>query len=137
MNNNKALTLIEVIVAAIILALLMLGLTNLFVSGKRYIMHARSRMTGGEIGRLFLEPLNMAVRQGDSSSTAADGWGHANNGLMGGVSYCGGAGAPQRADCPTQRTLNNVTYDAVYTISSNSPISNLTRVKLDVNWTEP
>ena len=142
MNNNKALTLIEVIVAAIILALLMLGLTNLFVSGKRYIMHARARMTGGEIGRLFLDPLNMAVRQ--------DTWGDNTNALYDApaagstIRYCDSvaahAGNQQPAGwCPSanERTLDGIVYNATYTFTRNSPINNLTKVKLDVTWTEP
>lgn len=137
MNNSKALTLLEILVAAIILALLMLGLTNLFYSGKRYLQHSRARMTGGEIGRLFLEPLNMAVRE--------DTWDVATNPLYdasGGGSttrYCDSVSVPQQPGCPTldERTLDKIIYDATYTFTRDNPIIDLTRVKLEVKWTEP
>jgi Tfp pilus assembly protein PilV len=45
--NKKALTLFEIIVSVVILALAVTGLANVFVAGKRYIQHSRSRMTGG------------------------------------------------------------------------------------------
>jgi type II secretory pathway pseudopilin PulG len=138
--NRRALTLVEIIVAVIIMAFVMLALSNLFLSGKRYIAHHRARMTGGEIGRLFLDPLQMAVRQGESASGAQDGWNQANNALTGGIIYCDGVGGhTQIPGCPTQtdRTLGTIVYNATYTITNNSPINNLKRVKLDVSWTEP
>ncbi|MDD2751852.1 MAG: hypothetical protein PHN59_01815 [Candidatus Omnitrophica bacterium] len=53
----------EVIVALVILAVVMAGLVNLFISGKRWIIHLNYRMAGGELGRQFLDPLQMQVRQ--------------------------------------------------------------------------
>ena len=144
MNNNKALTLVEIIVAAIILALSMLGLTNLFVSGKRYIMHARARMTGGEIGRLFLDPLNMAVRQDTWTTTTSALYDvvESPGPQLSTTRYCDSDpahSAMQQPGCPTadERTLDHIVYSATYNFTRNSPISNLTKVKLDVTWTEP
>jgi Tfp pilus assembly protein PilV len=61
--NKKALTLFEILVSVIILALVITGLANVFVAGKRYIRHSRMRMGGGEIGKQFLDPLQSYVRQ--------------------------------------------------------------------------
>ncbi len=66
--NKKALTLVEILVATVILALVVTGLANVFVSGKRYIKQSRLRMAGGEIGKKFLDPLQSYVRQ-DTWST--------------------------------------------------------------------
>lgn len=117
----------------------MLGLTNLFVSGKRLLAHSRARMTGGEIGRLFLDPLQMAVRQ--------DTWLDPANALYDNdppplptTRYCDGVGGhAQQPGCPSagERTLGNIIYDAKYEFTRNSPINNLTKVRLDVTWTEP
>jgi hypothetical protein len=41
----------------------MTGLANVFVAGKRYIKHSRLRMSGGEIGKKFLDPIQLLVRQ--------------------------------------------------------------------------
>ena len=61
--NKKALTLVEIIVSVVILALVITGLANVFVAGKRYIQHSRMRMAGGELGKEFLDPLQAYVRQ--------------------------------------------------------------------------
>lgn len=139
-KNIKALTLVEIVVSVIIMAFIMLGLTNLFITGKRYIVHNRARMAGGEIGRLFLDPLQMSVRQSESVSGAQDGCNQVNNTLTAGTKYCDSLGnIPQIPGCPSpeQRTLGAIVYNAKYTITADSPIANLKRVKLDVNWTEP
>jgi Tfp pilus assembly protein PilW len=64
------LSLVEIIVAMVILSLVMLGFINLFISSKGFIMHSRSLMTGGELGRYFLDPLQMEVRQDTWDTTA-------------------------------------------------------------------
>lgn len=114
----------------------MLGLTNLFVSGKRLLAHSRARMTGGEIGRLFLDPLNMAVRQDTWDDVANPLYDNPAAGST--TRYCGG-GTPSQPGCPSasERTLGNIIYDAKYEFTRNSPINNLTKVRLDVTWTEP
>jgi Tfp pilus assembly protein PilV len=63
--NKKALTLFEILVSVVILALVITGLANVFVAGKRYIKYSRLRMGGGEIGKRFLDPLQTYVRQND------------------------------------------------------------------------
>lgn len=65
-SKNKLIggfSLIEILISILILALIMTGLVSLFISGKRWILHTRSRMAAGELGKYFLEPLQMEVRQ--------------------------------------------------------------------------
>jgi prepilin-type N-terminal cleavage/methylation domain-containing protein len=63
--SKKALTLVEVIVSMVIFALIMAGLANLFVATKRLTLHSHSRMMLGELGRYFLDPLQMDVDQSE------------------------------------------------------------------------
>ena len=61
--NKKGLSLVEILVSLVIMGLVMVGLVNIFISGKRWTLHSRSRITAGELGRYFLDPLQMDVRQ--------------------------------------------------------------------------
>lgn len=115
--HKKALTLLEILISTLILAITIAGLANLYISGQKWLLHARSRMTGVELGKYFLEPLQMDVRQ--------DTWN----------TNCLGAG-----NCPNQ-TISisegpNVSrnYTASYNVSLNSPIANLTKVKVNITW---
>ena len=113
----------------------MAGMVSVFVSGKRHVMHARERMTGSEIGKLFLEPLQLAVRQ--------DTWDAASNGLkLVGVNYttyCDSVPAhTQNPACPSvasQRKVNNIDYTAQY-VENPIPGTDLRKVKVQVSWTE-
>jgi len=131
--NKKGLSLLEILISLVVLALLMASLTNLFVTGKRYILHSRSRMAAGELGRLFLDPLQMAVRQ--------DTWVNPNNPLATGIFYCDNEPAHaafQHPDCPALASvnLNGIAYTARYNITRDNPTANLTKVQVDINWTE-
>jgi hypothetical protein len=96
-------------------------------------------MSGGELGRVFLEPLQMHVRQ--------DTWGNATNALTAGNYYCddsatGHTGRTLLPGCPTsesQRTLDGTPYIAEYNISDMQAEANtpeLRRVVLSVRWQE-
>jgi len=113
--HKKGLTLLEILVASIILAIVTAGLANIFVVGKRYILRSRSRMAGGELGRVFLDPLQMDVRQ--------DLWG--SNCLSSGIG------------CPGTEVLSGITYAPTYDITPNSPAANLNKVKLTIEWEDP
>lgn len=112
--NKKGLGLVEIIVATVILAITMAGLVNLFISGKRYIQYNRSRMTAGELGKYFLEPLHMDVRQ--------DLW----------SSNCLGSGS----ECVGPQSIDGIIYTPVYYIGNDQPLVNLNRVRVDITWTE-
>jgi len=134
---KKGLTLLEIVISTSILAVTVVGLASIFVTGKRYILHSRSRMAGGELGKLFLEPLQLGVRQ--------DTWADATNPLAETPStspkYCDDDPShTQHPNCPpaASRTIDNITYTATYNISRTTPVgTNLNRVKVDVNWNEP
>jgi len=64
-RSAKGFSLLEIVVAATLLALIMAGLANVFVASKRWLMHSRLKMTAGEMGKYFLEPLQVSVNQGD------------------------------------------------------------------------
>jgi len=61
--KNSGLSLVEVLVSMLILAVVIGGLTNLFLSTKELVLHLHSRMVAGKLGRYFLDPLQMYVRQ--------------------------------------------------------------------------
>lgn len=110
-------TLIEIVVAAVILALVITGLANIFVAGKRWVLHSNMRMAGGELGRYFLDPLQMQVRQ--------DTWG----------ASCLGTG-----NCPGQ-TVGvaegfDTDYTASYSVTTDYQGTSLSKVVARVTWTE-
>ncbi|MCX5707170.1 MAG: hypothetical protein NTW13_05940 [Candidatus Omnitrophica bacterium] len=125
--SKKALSLLEVIVATIILAITMLGLVNLFISGKRLTLHAHYRMSAGELGKFFLEPLQLQVI------------GQLNSCLSGN----GKNPACPTADSGTQSSKDpnsKINYGSDYTITSliddhGNPLG-LRKVKLEVKWDE-
>lgn len=138
----KGFTLLEVLVSTIILALVLIGTVNVFISGKRWILHSRERMSAGELGKLFLAPLQAGVR--------VDTWGAAGNPLQltasdpGGLRYCddGVSGHTQQPGCPSSqdRTLDNIAYSAQYNITNVTTRlepSNIRRVVAIVSWNEP
>jgi Tfp pilus assembly protein PilW len=115
--NKKSLTLLEIIVATVILALVISGLANIFLVGKRYILGSHSRITSGELGKYFLDPLQNDVNQAT--------WTAAGNCL--GTGNCPNeiAGVAQGLDRD---------YTANYSIINNPTLANLKRVKVDITW---
>ena len=113
--NKKALTLLEIIVSIIILSVTMIGMTNLFMSAKRYIMHSRARMGGGELGKLFLDPLQMEVRQ-DTWDT------NANNLRI------------RHNDQGQSQTINGITYVPIYDVTDAG--LGMRRAVVTINWKE-
>lgn len=110
----------EIIISVIILAVIMAGVTNLFVSGKRWILHARMRMTGGELGRQFLDPWQMQVRQDEWATNC--------------LGTSNGAGCINLvADMGLWTDSNGITYTPTYEISQ---VGNLRKVRLTVTWNE-
>lgn len=150
-SNKRAFTLLEIVLAVIILSIVCVGLISIFGTGKRYILHARMRMAGGELGELFLNPLQSYVSQGERSVGASDdGWDDNNNALREtpGASkrHCGSAGL-QQPFCPAPidlaaRTLAGIEYSAEYVIKAikadaSATEDNLRKVVTTINWTEP
>ena len=113
---KKAMSLLEIIISMVILSLTLAGFTNIFFSGKTYLLSARSRMAGGEVGKYFLDPLAMQVR--------ADQWQGGN---------CLGGGTCDNSS----RIINNINYTPDYNITNLTANPNIRKVILTLNWTEP
>ncbi|MCK9433011.1 MAG: prepilin-type N-terminal cleavage/methylation domain-containing protein [Candidatus Omnitrophica bacterium] len=120
MIKQKAFSLVEVLIASVIFSLIMLGLASVFVSAGKQITHTRERMTGAQLGKLFLDPLQLFVRQ--------DTWGVAGNGLTAG-SYAG-----------TSQSINSRSFTEAHEVSAVggtvSEGSNLRRVVSTISWEE-
>lgn len=113
---KKGFSLVEIIVAMLLLSIVMLGLAGVFVAGKRHIMHSRERISSLELGKLFIDPLQNDVRQ--------DTWG--SNGLNVATSVVS-PGSPQ--------TINKTSFSATYTTTTVG--TDLRRVTTTVLWVEP
>lgn len=112
--DRRGFTLLEVLVSALLLSLVMLGLMNVFTGSKRYLLGSRWRITAGELGRYFLEPLSLNVSQ----NTWATGW------LGAGGNYS------------SSITLDGINYSAEYNITPNFNLTNVSKVRLNVTWND-
>lgn len=142
-NNKRGFTLLEIVISSIILAITSVGLAGICISGKKYIAHARARMAGGELGELFLNPLQSYVSQGERSILAFDGWDDVNNALRvtgGTLRYCDSVVThTQQPFCPPQadRTLAGIEYSATYQITAHPSTDKIRKVVTTINWIEP
>jgi prepilin-type N-terminal cleavage/methylation domain-containing protein len=120
MRKKKGFSLVEVMVAAVLFSLLMLGMFSVFVSASKHITHARERMTSSQLGEFFIDPLQIYVRQ--------DTWD--SNGLSLGSS----AGVTQN--------INNRNFTEVHAVADGTTDSalagtDLRRVTSTISWIEP
>lgn len=138
--NKRSTTLFEVIVATVIFSLVMAGMVSVFVAGKRHVMHSRDRMTSSEMGKLFLDPLQLDVRQYDWDNAVTNGlrWDPACPGRIC-TTYCDSVvGHTQNPACPSvasQRKVNNIDYTAQYEVAQVSG-TYLRKVVATVHWIE-
>ena len=119
--------MVEAIVASMLLAMVVIGLMAVFVTGKRHSVLNTSKTVAGQMAYKFLAFLPMYVR--------SDTWNTSGNELTGSTYYCGGVSTPQSSDCPpvAERTLNGLVYSGRYDVQD---FYSLRRVKLTINWTE-
>jgi len=110
------LSLLEIVVSTLIMALVMVGLVNVFLIAKRYMLSSRSRTAVGELGRYFLDRLQDDVRQ--------DQWG----------SNC--LSSDPTAGCPSAQTVGPILYTPSYAISDLTGTT-LRKVKVTITWNEP
>ncbi|MGD9015337.1 MAG: prepilin-type N-terminal cleavage/methylation domain-containing protein [Candidatus Omnitrophota bacterium] len=113
--ENSGFSLVEILIAMLTLALIMGGLANLFFSTQRLTTHHRYRVVAAELGRFFLDPLQMDVRQ--------DQWG----------SNCLSSGA----GCPGNEVVDGITYTPTYNTSDPLGGNLLRKVRLRIQWQEP
>lgn len=126
MHKGRGFTLLEIIIATIILSLTVLGLMGVFLSGNSWVLHFRERATSAELGKLFVDPLQMDVRQDTWDSNELN------------VS----ADPVPRVN----QTINNRIFTTTYTVADGKPASanydpvlantELRRVSMTVNWEE-
>ena len=116
--KHQGLSFIELLIAMVILGMTLAGFINVFASAKRLIALSQGRMSGGEIGRLVLDPLQTQVRE--------DRWGTAT------AVHC----LSTNSCAPVAVAIQNRNYNAVYTIDNEQPIANVNRVTVDINWNE-
>ncbi|MDP2928215.1 MAG: prepilin-type N-terminal cleavage/methylation domain-containing protein, partial [Candidatus Omnitrophota bacterium] len=117
-------TLVEVVVSMVVFGLVIVGLSSVFVSGGKLIMHNRERMTSAQLGKFFLDPLQADVRQ--------DTW---------------NSGSLKVSDTPvslTTQKINNRDFSATYKVADGitAPIdpaltgTDLRRVTATIIWDE-
>jgi hypothetical protein len=117
-KDRIGLSLLEIIVALLILSLVMYGLTSLFMVSKRLLYHSGSRITSMEVGKFFFEDANLSVR--------AD------------IDNC----LYNNSNCRnTSVTYNGVVYNVSYLTANVTNATNgntsLRKVIVNVTWTEP
>ena len=118
-KNNSGISMVEIIVSMVILALVMVGLVNVFVVGKTYTRGTGLRVSGGELGRFLLDPLQSDVREDQWFNTSSQ--------------YNLSIGT----HTPAPQTINNVTYAYSYNVTD-VPFGSTTvrKVVMRINWTE-
>ena len=121
MKKQNALTLIEILISTVVLSLVFLGLLNLFISGRRFLEHSQSRMGGGELGKVFMDPLQMQVRQSD--------WVDLGGSATGNQLQLGNS-------ITSAQSLNGITYTATSTVYAVDAAGNLRGVQTSINWQE-
>lgn len=123
--NKRGFTLLEILVAAVIMAMVMTGLAYVFLAGKRHLLYTRSKIQAAELDRLFLAPLQMQVKQSDWDSPSND---YNPPNLLQKGTRTGSA-----------ETLDGIDYTPTYEISvppgfsSDSPMR---KVKVAITWNE-
>lgn len=114
----------EIIVSLVILSITMAGLLNVFISAKKHSFRSRSRVSAGELGKYFLDPLQMDVTMQERTAGAQNGWGQVNNCLS----------SNPTSGCPSAQTVGNMPYTPAYTIDTVTE-TQLKRVKVAITWT--
>ncbi len=117
MPKKKGFTLVEIIVSTVIFSLVILGMLGVFVAGNNWVIHFRERSTSAELGKFFVDPLQMDVRQ--------DTWNQIGNNLL---------NVGTRSE--TVQKINNKDFSAEHVISDVAN-TNLRRVVTKIEWTEP
>lgn len=117
-ERNSGLSLLEILISLMILAMVMTGLANVFTVSRRYLNHSRSRVGGSEMGKLALSPLGLAVRED---------------------TYPSGELAENANKAGASMEIDGVTYNVTYNISSIDLPSDgiLRRVNTTITWNEP
>lgn len=136
--GKNGFTLMEIMVAAVLFSLVIVGLLSVFITGNKQVIHARERMVSSELSKLFVDPMQAHVRQ--------DTWDLAGNALLPVTTYCDSVGGhTQNPICfsmpASERKINNRDFSAQYNVSrvldSLGADTGMRRVTTTITWTEP
>ncbi|MDD4941633.1 MAG: type II secretion system protein [Candidatus Omnitrophica bacterium] len=120
-KDRIGLTLLEIIVAMLILSLVMYGFVSIFTVSKRFVYHSSSRVVSMEVAKFFFEDANLSV--------SADVYPDKN--CLYNETMCQDA----------NYTLNNILYNVSYVTGTVKNASDedttLRKVVINVTWTEP
>lgn len=131
LKNKKAFSILEIIIASIILALIISGLANLFVSVKRLNLNSQLKMCGGEVEKYQLSRFSDAVRQDQWDDLAGD--------YLPGNMLRKAEGAVEEPfilsvnPYPTRQYSRGYTVGVPPTFPANSPLRKVTYI---LTWTE-
>jgi hypothetical protein len=127
---KKGVTLIEIIISTVLLAAVMVGLGGLFVGGQRILTHNQFRSSGGELGKYFLDPLHIDVKQSEWNDAAGDY-------IAANPLHIHPSAAAAAENIP-QSTLRNTPFTPNYTVSAvpARPASQMRKVTVTVTWPE-
>ena len=115
--NKNGLSLLEILVATMIFALVITGLASVFLAGKTHIRHSQSRISAAEFSKYVIDPLQMQVRQ--------DQWTATSNCLS------------NTDNCTTETWTGQggIVYTAITTTSAIA--TTLRKVTTNIQWSEP
>jgi Tfp pilus assembly protein PilV len=115
-RNSAGISLLEVLVSMVLLALIMLGLASVYVAGRGYMVHNRARTSAGELATVFLEPLQNFVRQSD--------WDNSGSNNLSVNTYSNAT------------TVNGILYNSSFVMTNDPAGTTLRRVKVNITWNE-
>jgi Tfp pilus assembly protein PilV len=122
-KDRIGLSLLEIIVALLILSLVMYGLTSLFIASKRFMYHSSSSVLSMEVGKYFFEDTGLQVTADNYTSDRNCLYDDAACVNSGNVNYSG--------------ILYNITYHTENVTNSTGVGTTLRKVIVNVTWVEP
>jgi Tfp pilus assembly protein PilV len=115
-GTSAGISMLEIIVSMLILALVLLGLINVFVVSNSYLAHSRARISASQVGTVFLEPLQNDVRASD--------WNASSNNLS------------IQSGVKNITTVNGLDFTPAYEIADDPTGTTLRRVRVNITWNE-
>ncbi len=114
--DKRGVSLLEILVSTVLLAMLVTGLMNVVISGKRWLIHNRSRATASQLGKTFLAPLYMDVVANPVDPN------------------CLNLGS----NCLSASTIGGVTYSANYVTGGAVPggFTGVRKAVVNISWTD-
>jgi Tfp pilus assembly protein PilW len=115
-RHSTGISMLEIVISMMILALVLVGLINVFVVSRGYMAHSRFRTSASQLATVFMDPLQNDVRQND--------WNETTNNLS--VNTTTG----------DKVIIDGVAYTPTYTVTDESAGTALRRVVVNVTWNE-